>query len=166
MEKIASFQIYASYSQFMVFDDSVRLPGLNWTEAHSRQGFIRSESSIGFGIPYEFGKSRVDVFLGAPPPLEAKCDRAFSVPFYAPTGRIVVSGPEEVPPDASQIFEVPLGHYKLTAAIRAVGEQEFDIGIFLEPTQIPVASSVVLVADEYMTANDVLVETGGVAGRH
>jgi hypothetical protein len=60
--KIAlSPRLYFSYSQFMVFDESVRLPGCEWTDEHSAQGFARWESTVNFSTLLEFGEADVVV---------------------------------------------------------------------------------------------------------
>jgi hypothetical protein len=72
--------VYFSYGQFMVFDRSVKLPGLDWTDAHFSQGFARRESVVCVRALDEFGNATVRVRIGpyAPSDLYA---RVIAVPF-------------------------------------------------------------------------------------
>src|SRR5437879_3970134 len=88
-------RLYFSYNQFMVYDESVRLPGCAWTDGHYAQGFARRESVANFGTPLEFGHADVTVSRGA---YEAKDEyvRVIAVPFLITSGRVIVDGPEEI----------------------------------------------------------------------
>jgi hypothetical protein len=65
-----SSRFHFSYSQFLVYDASVRLPGCDWTDEHSAQGFARRESTVNFSTLLEFGLADVAVIHGAYRPTE------------------------------------------------------------------------------------------------
>src|SRR5579864_7712421 len=87
-------RLYFSYSQFMVYDKSVRFPGCAWTDTHSAQGFARRGSTVNFNTPLEFGHADVTVNHATYQPHEEYV-RVISVPFLVTSGRVIVDGPEE-----------------------------------------------------------------------
>ncbi|MCI0527426.1 MAG: competence protein ComJ, partial [Nitrospira sp.] len=118
---LAEFNMYFSYSQFMVSDETVKVPACDWTEDHSKQGFARRLSTVCFGTILEFGTASVNVYLG--PYVEREgYERVIAIPFFSPSGRVVVKGPENftVPPE--QRLSLQPGHYKLFAAQQVVDE--------------------------------------------
>ena len=156
-----SSKLYFSYSQFMVYDQSERLPGCDWTDEHSAQGFARRESTVCFGTPLEFGHAEVTVITV---PFESRRDyeRVIAVPFFCSSGKITIEGPEEM--DVERSFELPRGNYRLIAAQMVVSDEEELIDLFFESVPEPLKQSAVLVADESLNPPRRLLETAGVAG--
>jgi Competence protein J (ComJ) len=73
-------RLYFSYSQFMVYDGSVQLPGCEWTEEHTAQGFARRKSVANFNTLLEFGDADVAVKREAYQP-QQEYQRVIVVPF-------------------------------------------------------------------------------------
>src|SRR5687767_8053104 len=88
-------KLYFSYSQFMIYDLSEQLPGCDWTEHHSAQGFARRASTVCFATLLEFGHAEIHVTVGS---YEARREykRVISVPFLSVSGKVSVEGPEEI----------------------------------------------------------------------
>lgn len=145
----------------MVYDQAEQLPGCDWTEEHTAQGFARRESTVCFGTPLEFGHADVSVMIGAFQQ-QSDYERVISVPFRSVSGKVIVEGPEEL--DVDRAFEMPCGDYKLTAAQATVGEDEERIDLFFEPVSAPIKGSAILVADEMLNPPEPLIETAGIAG--
>jgi hypothetical protein len=145
----------------MVYDQTEQLPGCDWTEEHTAQGFARRESTVCFGTPLEFGHADVWVMVGAYQP-QPDYERVISVPFRSVSGRLTVEGPEEL--DVDRAFEMPRGDYNLTAAQVIVGEDEERIDLFFEPVSAPINESSILVADEMLNPPEPLIESAGIAG--
>ncbi len=154
-------RMYFSYRQFMVYDQSVRLPGCAWTDGHSAQGFARRESTVNFGTPLEFGHADVVVSQSAYEP-GAEYRRVLAVPFRVASGTVIVEGPEETKCERS--FALPVGDYRLVAAQRLTGDEEEAIDLFFEPLVERLERSAILVADDGLNPPASLLETAGVAG--
>ncbi|RYZ71969.1 MAG: hypothetical protein EOP09_03890 [Proteobacteria bacterium] len=154
-------KLYFSYSQFMVFDETEELPGCEWTEEHSAQGFARRESTVCFGTPLEFGNAEVRATIGSYRP-RLEYDRVIAVPFFCSSGKVIVEGPEEM--DAGRLLELPNGNYKLTAAQIITGDDEETIDLFFEPLSEPLDRSVILVSDEMLNPPRPLKEEAEIAG--
>lgn len=154
-------KLYFSYSQFMVFDQAEQLPGCDWTEEHTAQGFSRRESTVCFGTPLEFGHANVMITVGPYTPQE-KYERVISVPFLSSSGRVRVEGPDEM--DVDRAFDLHPGNYRLTAAQITTGKDEEVIDLFFEPLDAPLKQSTVVIADEMLNPPDRLIETAGIAG--
>jgi len=154
-------RLYFSYGQFMVYDETVRLPGLAWTPPHSAQGFARRESVVNFATPVQFGWADVIVREDVYQPSD-EYDRVVAVPFRVTTGRVIVEGPEEWTRERN--FALPPGDYRLVAAQRVMGDEEEVIDLFFEALTKPLQRSEVLVADEEMNQPTPLLETAGFAG--
>lgn len=148
-------RLYFSYSQFMVYDESVQLPGCAWTEKHSAQGFARRPSTLNFGTPLEFGYASVTVSFGA---YDGRGDyqRVVAVPFLVTSGRVVVEGPEGTEPGRS--FALPPAYYRLVAAQRVTGEEEEAVDLFFERLTKPLERSAVLLADDALHPPTPLLE--------
>jgi hypothetical protein len=155
-------RLYFSYSLFMIYDQSVRLPGLAWTDEHSAQGFARRESVVNFNTPLEFGYADVGVSQCAYQPRGEEYERVIAVPFLVTSGKVIVEGPEETKPERH--FALLPGNYRLVAAQRVTGDEEEVIDLFFEPLTKPLERSAVLVADEALNPPTPLLETAGVAG--
>ena len=153
-------RLYFSYSQFMVYDQSEQMPGCDWTEEHTAQGFARRESTVCFGTPLEFGHADVAVIFGPYQP-QAEYERVIAVPFRSGSGKVTIEGPEEM--DADRVFDVPSGDYRLTAAQTIIGDDE-RIDLFFEPVAAPLKQSSIIVADEMLNPPEPLIETSGIAG--
>jgi hypothetical protein len=154
-------KLYFSYSQFMVFDKTEQLPGCDWTEEHTSQGFARRESTVCFGTPLEFGYADVTIVIG---PYKAREDygRVISVPFLSSSGKATVEGPDEM--DVDRVFDLPRGNYRLTAAQIIIGDDEELIDLFFEPLEAPLKQSTILIADEMLNPPKQLTEMAGIAG--
>jgi hypothetical protein len=154
-------KLYFSYSQFMVYDQSVRLPGCAWTAEHTAQGFARRESTVNFNTPLEFGYADVAVARSAYQGKE-EYERVIAVPFLVTSGKVIVEGPEETKSERS--FSLPAGNYRLLAAQRVTGDEEEVIDLFFEPLTKPLEQSTILVADGALNPPTPLLETAGIAG--
>jgi hypothetical protein len=153
-------RLYFSYSQFMVYDQSEQLPGCDWTEEHTAQGFARRESTVCFGTPLEFGNADVVVTVGAYRP-EAQYERVIAVPFRSVSGKVTIEGPEEM--DVDRPFDLPRGDYKLTAAQVTFSDDEERIDLFFDPVATPLKQSAIVIADEMLSPSEPLIETAGIA---
>jgi hypothetical protein len=158
-DEIFFSKLYFSYSQFFVYDQSVKVPECDWTARHFNQGFARRESSVSFGTLLEFGRAELSVRLGA---FKESRDyqRVIAVPFLVTSGRIVVGGPEEFDNDRS--FALKQGHYCLVAAQHVTGDDNEDIRLFLELRDSPLAHSEIIIADETLNPMMPLLETADV----
>lgn len=154
-------KLYFSYSQFMVYDQSVRLPGCAWTAEHTAQGFARRESTVNFNTPLEFGYADVAVARSAYQ-REKEYERVIAVPFLVTSGKVIVEGPEETKPERS--FSLPAGNYRLVAAQRVTGDEEEVIDLFFEPLTKPLEQSSILVADSALIPPTPMHETAEIAG--
>ena len=159
--KIAlSPRLYFSYGQFMVYDESVRLPGCAWTDEHTAQGFARRESTVNFNTRLEFGYA--DVVVASAYQRGEGYERVIAVPFLVTSGNVIVEGPEETEPKRK--VTLPPGDYRLIAAQRVTGEEEEAIDLFFELFSKPLERSSVLVADKALTVPNRLLEAAGAAG--
>lgn len=154
-------RLYFSYNQFLVYDQSVKLPGCAWTEGHSAQGFARRESTVCFNTILEFGYADVAVSLGPYRPND-RYERVVAVPFLVASGRVVVDGPEE--PDLGRAFELPSGNYRLVSAQRVTGNEEEAFDLFFEALLEPLTQSAILVADAMLDPPTPLIELAEIAG--
>lgn len=154
-------KLYFSYSQFLVYDESVKLPGCAWTDRHSAQGFARRESTVCFGSILEFGYANVVISQNFYRP-NKEFKRVIAVPFLVMSGNVVVDGPEEMNTDRS--VTIPPGNYRLIAAQCVVGNNEEAIDLFFETVVEPLTRSIILVADEKLSPSASLLETAEIAG--
>jgi len=168
-EIVLSPRLYFSYISFLVFDESVKLPGCDWTPEHSAQSFARRESTVNFNTVLEFGFADVAVIHGAYRPRE-EYERVIEVPFRVTSGKVIVGGPEEI--EDERVIELLPGDYRLTAAQRVTAEEEEGeegqgeeaIDLFFELLPQPLERSSVLIADEALNVPNRLLETAKVAG--
>jgi len=154
-------RLYFSYSQFMVYDGSVQLPGCDWTEEHTAQGFARRESVVNFNTLLEFGYADVVVNREAYE-LQQGYQRVIAVPFRVTSGKVVVDGPEETAVERS--VSLPPGQYRLVAAQHITGEEEEAIDLYFEPLTKALERSTILVADHALNPPTPLIETAKIAG--
>lgn len=158
---VLSPRLYFSYSQFMVYDRSVELPGCKWTGKHTRQGFARRESTVCFNTPLECGHANVSVSRSAYQP-RPEYSRVIAVPFLVRSGRVVVDGPEET--DVERTVALPPGNYRLVAAQRVIGQEEEAIDLFFESVTEPLRGSDVIIADDALDPPAALIEIADIAG--
>src|SRR5437016_301671 len=92
--KNAELQLYFSYGQFMIYDASLKLPGLAWTDSLSNQGFARQDSIVNVRTLQEFGLAPCHVYEGLYAPNPAYV-RVLAVPFHSPSRAVSIEGPEE-----------------------------------------------------------------------
>src|SRR5690242_17998658 len=146
-------KLYFSYGQFMVFDKSVELPGCDWTEEHSAQGFARRESVVNFRTILEFGYANLEVKEAEYQRL-AEYERVIAVAFQVTSGAVQVEGPEE----SNTLRHVNLspGQLRLVAAQYVDGE-EVVIHLYFERLDVAVKHSAVLVADDDLDPKTPLV---------
>lgn len=152
----------------MVFDEQFdREAGLLWTPTHSKQGFARRQSSASFLTLAQFGYA--DLVVGASL-FASKSDyiRAISVPFYTPSGRVLIEGPDEV--RIGRIVVIGAGYYRLTAAQRLVEralyqdeEDTIAIDLYLEMVETPLLKSEIVISDQGLAPSGLLVEDADVA---
>jgi hypothetical protein len=160
MEKSNLDKMYFSYNQFMIFDEQIRLPGCEWTQEHSAQGFARRESTVCMNTLEEFGSAAVEVSCDKYRS-DPDYDRVIAVPFKVVSGTVVIEGPEES--KTGRIFHLPAGNYRLVVAQQALGDEEERIDLFFEPTAVPILSSEIIVADLELKPPLVLVENANIA---
>lgn len=153
-------KLYFSYNQFMVYDKSVQLPGCDWTEEHTTQGFARRESVVNFNTLLEFGYADVAVSREAYQP-QQEYQRAIAVPFLVRSGKVMVEGPEET--TIERIVNLPPGNYRLVAAQYVTDDEEV-IDLYFESLTKALERSIVFVADEAINPPTPLIETAKVAG--
>jgi hypothetical protein len=159
MRESASLSVYFSYGHIFVFDRSVKLPGLAWTEGHHKQGFARRDKSVAFRTLLEFGEAHVSVHLG---PYEPRLDheRVIEVPIESPTGEVGIEGPEEI--GAQRFIRLEKGHYRLVAA-QALDSDREAVDLYLEKVTAPLSRSRILVADAALAPSEPLIESTEVA---
>jgi hypothetical protein len=157
---ILSGRFYYSYSQFMVFDRSVKLPGCAWTDAHFLQGFARRDQNVCFGTLSEFGHADLNVYL-APYETRDEYERVVEVPLKVLSTEIAISGPEEYP--EKYVAQVTAGDYRLVSAQATVREDLETIDLYLERLAFPLAGSRIIVADGALRPPSPLLETAEVA---
>lgn len=157
---LTKFRMYFSYNQFMVSDETIQFTGSAWTDAHYKQGFARRTSTVSFCTLLEFGHALIEVYLS--PYIEKKSyERVIAVPFFSPSGRVVIEGPEDYP--ATHQLTLEPGHYRLIAAQQIISEDEEQISLFFQPLQELHESSEILVADDELDPPDNLLEDAEIA---
>ena len=154
-------RLYFSYSQFMVYDQSVKLPGCAWANAHTAQGFARRGSTANFNTLLEFGYADVGVIQGAFAP-QKEYSRVIAVPFLITSGKVIVEGPEETEPERN--IALPQGNYRLVAAQIITGGEEEVIDLFFESVSQVLERSSILVADAALAPPEILIESASIAG--
>jgi hypothetical protein len=118
--KLTEFVTEFSYNQFVVFDSGIEVPGNEWTEDHSNQGFSKNAFSVSFNTLLDFGLAHVQVF-DHEYELNSQDSRVIEVPFYTELGTVHVEGPEENEPSTVSLEP---GQYLLTAAQKANFDNE------------------------------------------
>jgi Competence protein J (ComJ) len=156
---VFSARIYFSYSQFFVFNKSVKLPGCAWTERHYQQGFARREMNVCFGTPLEFGHADISVHLG-PYKSSDEHQRVIEVPIEV-SGKIVIAGPEEI--ESKNVIKLAKGTYRLVAGQTVTGDDQETVDLYFEKLISPITKSRILVCDEALHPLSKLLENAEVA---
>ena len=153
--------MYFSYGQFMVFDQSVNMPGCDWTDEHVAQGFARRKSSVCIRALTEFGDAVVTAH--ATPYVRGDDHvRVIAVPFAVDSGTVVIEGPEES--GTGRTVELQIGSYRLVVAQKRLDEDEEAVDLFFEKTPRLESRSEILVRDGDLDPPSPLIETAGIAG--
>lgn len=158
---LSSSKMYFSYGQFLVYDQSVQLPGCDWTDDHFDQGFARRESVACIRAMDDFGYAEVSVWAGMYIP-DAAHKRVIAVPFFVESGLVIVEGPEEM--NTGRQISMSPGSYRLVVAQKPLGEEAEEIALYFEPLRQPALCSEILVQDEELNPRLPLVETAHIAG--
>jgi hypothetical protein len=161
ISKLGSFKVDLNYNQLLVYDVSVEVPECSWTEAHCDQGFARRESTVCFDTILQYGDAEVTIYEG-PYSDNALYQRAVAVPFFSPTGRVIVQSVLEI--YVAKVVFLPKGYYRLYAAQWLADDGDEDrqsIDLFFEALPAPAAQSAVLRADEGLNPPAVLLEDAG-----
>jgi hypothetical protein len=157
---VFSAKIYFSYSQFLVFDKSVKLPGCAWTEGHFRQGFARREMNVCFGTPLEFGYADIAVHLG-PYKRKDEHQRVIEVPIEVSSGEVEVAGPEEI--EHKNVVKLAKGSYRLVAAQAVTDDDNEMVDLYFEKLSEPITESRIIVCDNALHPPSLLLESVEVA---
>lgn len=149
-----------SHGQIIVADVAIEAPGNYWTERHSRQGFARRESSVGFSTLCVFGHGRLIVDCGGLIPYH-RYERVIAVPFEVVSGKVEIAGPEE--DYGIRVIELEKGNYRLICGQRLRTAVEIDFGLSFELVVSPLTLSEVLVQDAALSPVLPLIETAQIA---
>ncbi|MEP6849365.1 MAG: competence protein ComJ [Acidobacteriota bacterium] len=153
---ISEFEVEFSYISFSVYDSNVNLPGNESTDDHFNQGFARRDSSVNFRALLEFGLATVHVF-DDDYKFEEADERVIKVPFYCPSGKVFVDGPEENEPHT---IDIQPGHYQLTAAQRAnYDDESLFIRLYLFKVETSSTKSEILIQDKQLDPPKQLLES-------
>jgi len=153
--------VIVSYSQIMIYDRSIQLPGCEWTEAHSNQGFARRKGTLCCGTLIEYGKGDATVYMGNLDDLE-KYERVIETPFYSKTGEVEMAAPDEYP--VTRRFQICSGNYSLIVAQRYVDEEMVKIDLYFKGVETPLEKSSILLRDDALNPRDLLIEDAEVPG--
>jgi hypothetical protein len=162
---ILQSEMYFSYSQFLIYDSLVDLPGLSWTDVHTRQGFARCASAVNFATLTEFGNADLTVHLG-PFVADTKYQRVIAVPFAVVSRKVMINGPEEF--YHSRNVELEIGYYRVVAAQVQIGEEFQDakqeaMDLFFQKLTEPMIHSEIVLADKSIRPPAELCETAEIA---
>jgi hypothetical protein len=152
-EFIAEFSFFFEYGAFSVRDSSVD-EDITWEDPHSRQGFCRAESTVAFGALDEWGNAHVKVFrLGFGN--SSHLDRLIAVPFFSPSGIVIVEGFDAPTP----LFSVGQGHFRLWVGQYVIEQEEIGIEIHFEHLETPALKSEIIIKDDDLHPDAELLET-------
>lgn len=154
--------MYVSYRQFMIWDASVPVPGLDWTQKHMEQGFARQDSVANVNVLLEFGDvslfvSKVEAFVNN------GYKRVIAIPFRVVTGNVFVEGPEEWGTDRS--FSIETGNYCLYVAQKVETDDSENPRLVIECVFCPPCPqdiSQIVVADDELLPQYPLLETANI----
>jgi hypothetical protein len=151
---INAFRVSYSYSQIQVLDASVSQLSVACTDRHFAQGFCRGESEVVFFTLDQWGRASVRIFTSAC--IDARrFHRLIMVPFFCPTGIIIVQGPEDGPQNQTAISQ---GNYYLWAGQKLVAEREIEFDLYLEKLSEPAVESRIVVRDPDLAPEPILLE--------
>jgi Competence protein J (ComJ) len=155
---LGRFGFKFDYNQFLVYDASVDAPECTWTREHCNQGFARRGSVACMGTILQYGQAEATAFYG-PYLAQDGHERVIALPFYSPTGRIVVRGMMEI--YLAHILFCGGGHYKLYVAQWIADEEDEREGVdlFFHRQEKPVTKSEIIVADEGLSPPATLLES-------
>ena len=87
-----TIQLYLSYSQICVFQDTLSQPFNAWSDRNVSQGFSWRPSSVSFRSLVDDGEHKVNLFVNEPiHEVNMNVSRAFRVPFETSTGNIEIA---------------------------------------------------------------------------
>ncbi|NRA56692.1 MAG: hypothetical protein HRU13_01045 [Phycisphaerales bacterium] len=152
--------LYFSYSQCFVFDESEEQHGCEWTDEHVNQGFVRRERVLAFGTILQFGTARLTVSFDPIADLGG-AGRSIRCPLYLPSGKLVVMGPEETMYETAPVVLVEPGWYFVTCSQWVHDNEEVDMNInFVKDKGAGPQQSAVLIADRGLNVPKNLREDG------
>jgi hypothetical protein len=160
---IARFKISFSHDQFMVYDASVAEPECAWSAMHASQGFVRRTSTVCFRTLLDFGYALIIIYSGSYIN-SREHERVIKVPFFSPTGSIIVEGPEK--DVETQSIRIEPGYYELCAAQQVSGEDDEIIELFFQKTAETEGHSEVILADDDLAPPELLLEDEGMNRDH
>jgi Competence protein J (ComJ) len=149
-------QLYFSYGQFSVYDQSEIRPGCAWTTRHSSQGFARRHSTVAFATILEFGDADIKVILGSYQPLNQH-QRAIAVPFQCESGIVIIEGPDEY--DVGRQVMLAKGPYRLTAAQSVTGDESEEVELYFDMLTKPLSRSQLIIIDDLLDPPSPLLES-------
>jgi hypothetical protein len=155
---IKEFDLYFSFSQFLLFDSALTEPALEWSQEHSAQGFVRAESRVAVGSLLSHGIARARVF-DEPPQGVGTYRRVIAVPMELTSDRVAFTNPDALPSEAVPV-ELPRGHYRVFVAQRLEedGKRE-SVDVFFERLTEALTRSQIIVADDALDPPSCLLET-------
>ena len=144
--------IYFSYGFFMVYDSADDNPVFDWTDAHVRQGFARSDTAVCFQSLVEFGDAEVRIFKTG---FERQPDhvRAIQVPIRIASGSVGVEGPEDFGEGARLTIEAST--YLLAAGQTKESRR---IDLYFQATDFLLGESSILLQDDELDPPSPLLE--------
>ena len=93
--------------------------------------------------------------------LDKADERVIRVPFYSPSGKVLIEGPEE---NSAHTVIIDPGHYQLTSAQRANYDDEMlFLRLYFYKVEHPVTKSEIIVKDEQLNPPRPLLETAEIA---
>ena len=157
--KLGAFSLQFTHNQILAYDSSVSNPECHWSKQHLHQGFARRQSNVCFASLFDAADATVTVYLGQYVS-DQRYLRVVAVPFYTPTGRVIVSGVLEI--YLARVVFVPPGNYMLYCGQWFIDDEtEPDqqlIDLFFHKLNAAASQSKILVADERIQQAGVLLE--------
>jgi hypothetical protein len=155
---LGRFHFEFDYYQFLVYDVSVQVPECEWTKEHCDQGFARRESVACVGTILQYGEADAAAFFG-PYLGQESYQRVIAMPFYSPTGRIIVQGMMEM--YLAHVLFSEEGHYKLYVA-QWIADEPADregVHLFFHHQEKPEKKSEIILADQGLAPRAILLES-------
>lgn len=157
---LPTFRVYISYSQFLIFDATVKGVGLDWNDAHFNQGFARTDSTVSFRTIFQFGFAEVEIYYST---YERQKDEelVISVPFRSVSGRSCLFAPDEDEPNS---YDLEPGDYILTSAqVPNHEEESLIVRLYFEKVSIAATKSLIVVNEGLLEPEYPLLETANIA---